>query len=214
MIKKRISRALFLASILCLLAGLVISATATSNVWGGKISQTDKWAWSTNAGWINFRPPNGGVTVYGDHLEGYAWNENVGWIRLGSYEGGGTHTYANTAAGNYGVNNDWNGNLSGYAWGTNAGWINFDPAGAEGVTVNPITGRFNGYAWGENIGWIHFRNNSSPAYNVVVSLSVGGDTFSLAEPGANAALWVALACLLLAASALVKRWGARPNRTV
>ena len=25
---------------------------------------------------------HGGVTVYGDHLEGYAWGENVGWIHF------------------------------------------------------------------------------------------------------------------------------------
>ncbi|MBN1814510.1 MAG: hypothetical protein JXA14_21900, partial [Anaerolineae bacterium] len=50
-------------------------------------------AWSTNAGWIDFSPPYGGVTVYADHLEGYAWGENVGWIRLGTYTGGGAHTY-------------------------------------------------------------------------------------------------------------------------
>jgi hypothetical protein len=43
------------------------------------IDPEDKWAWSTNAGWINFNPPDGGVMVCSDHLEGYAWGENVGW---------------------------------------------------------------------------------------------------------------------------------------
>ena len=110
-------------------------------------------------------PDNGGVTVFSDHLEGYALGENIGWIRLGTHEGGGSHTYANDAAGTYGVNNDGMGNLSGYAWGANVGWINFDPDGAERVTIDPVTGDFNGYAWGENVGWIHFRNGS-PAYKV------------------------------------------------
>ena len=102
-----------------------------------------KWAWSTSAGWINFNPPDGGVTVCADHLEGYAWGENVGWIRLGTYTGGDAHTYGNTSAADYGVNRDGDGNLSGYAWGTNVGWINFDPDSAEGVTLDPVSGDFN-----------------------------------------------------------------------
>jgi len=35
------------------------------------IDTTDKYAWSSNAGWVNFKPTHGGgVTVYTDHLEG------------------------------------------------------------------------------------------------------------------------------------------------
>jgi len=128
----------------------------------GNIDSTYKYAWGTNVGWINFNPTHGGVTVYSDHLEGYAWGENIGWIRLGRYEGGGAHTYTNTAADNYGVNNDGSGNLSGYAWGTNVGWINFDPTHG-GVTIDLANGSFDGYAWGENIGWIHFKG---PGYGV------------------------------------------------
>ena len=101
------------------------------------IDPTDKWAWSTNAGWINFNPTGGGdVAVYGDHLEGYIWAENVGWIRLGTHTGGSPHTYANTDAANYGVNRNATGHLSGYAWSTNVGWINFSPTGG-GVTIAP-----------------------------------------------------------------------------
>jgi hypothetical protein len=48
----------------------------------GNINTTDKWAWGTNVGWVNFSPTDGGVTVYDDHLEGYAWAENIGWIHL------------------------------------------------------------------------------------------------------------------------------------
>jgi len=138
-------------------------------VLGGGIDPNEKWAWSTNAGWINFDPQCtgcDGVAVYSDHLEGYAWGENIGWIRMGSHDGGGAHTYANTTAGNYGVNNDGSGHLSGYAWGTNVGWINFDPAGSEQVTIDPATGEFDGYAWGENMGWIHFRGTGPVGYGV------------------------------------------------
>jgi hypothetical protein len=129
-----------------------------------------RWAWSTNTGWINFDPPNGGVRVCCDHLEGYAWGENVGWIRMGTYTGCDSHTYSNTSAADYGVNRDGDGNLSGYAWGTNVGWINFDPDGDEGVTIDPLTGDFGGYAWGENVGWIHFNGSYPVLYKVSVLL--------------------------------------------
>jgi len=147
-----------------LIAGILFGLVGVALADTGNITETDKWAWGTNVGWINFRPEHGGVTVYADHLEGYAWGENVGWVRLGSYDGGGSHTYANDSASNYGVNNDGSGNLSGYAWGTNVGWVNFNPSHSQ-VTIDPATGRFDGYACAENVGWIHFKN-AAPAYNV------------------------------------------------
>jgi hypothetical protein len=147
-----------------LIAVIILYLFGVAQAATGNIDAVDKWAWGTNVGWINFAPTHGGVTVYADHLEGYAWGENIGWIRLGTHEGGGAHTYANTAANNYGVNRDANGNLSGYAWGTNVGWINFNPTHSQ-VTID-AAGSFDGYAWGENIGWIHFKN-ADPAYNVV-----------------------------------------------
>ncbi|MDM8566952.1 fibronectin type III domain-containing protein [Candidatus Halobeggiatoa sp. HSG11] len=130
----------------------------------GNINTTDKYAWNTNGGWVNFNPTNGGVTVYNDHLEGYVWAENIGWIRLGTYTDGSTHTYANTSQTDYGVNNDGSGNLSGYGWSSNAGWIKFDHSYSP-VTINATTGNFDGYAWAENAGWINFQN-ASPAYKV------------------------------------------------
>lgn len=130
------------------------------------IDTDNKYAWSTNAGWVNFRPENGGVTVYPDHLEGYAWAENIGWIKLGSYIGGGTHSYENTSVDNWGVNRH-SDSLEGYAWSSNIGWINFNPGNNPdgGVIVNEETSQLTGYAWSENIGWIHF-DNGEPAYNV------------------------------------------------
>ena len=139
-------------------------------VLAGDIDLSERFAWGANAGWINFAPsPASGsvapVTVYPDHLEGYAYGENIGWIRLGTHTSGGDHTYANDAAGSYGVNNDGCGNLSGYAWGTNVGWINFDPSNDEQVTVDPVNGEFDGYAYGENIGFFRFQG-TSPDYKV------------------------------------------------
>jgi hypothetical protein len=137
-------------------------------VLGGSVDATNRWAWGTNVGWINFAPSCAGcegVAVYHDHLEGYAWGENIGWIRLGTHTGGGPHTYGNTSTTDYGVNRNLDGTLSGYAWGTNVGWIHFNPTGG-GVSIDPATGSFDGYAWAENVGWIHFKN-ANPAYNVV-----------------------------------------------
>jgi hypothetical protein len=151
-----------LAAITVSLFSLAYAATR------GSIDPVDKWAWSTNTGWINFAPTCTGcegVAVYADHLEGYAWGENTGWIRLGSDGGGGTPYYANTSATDYGVNRNPDGTLSGYAWGTNIGWINFDPQHG-GVTVSTATGSFDGYAWAENVGWIRFKG---PGYGVVLA---------------------------------------------
>jgi len=168
--KKVTSSILLSIALLLALAGVAYAA--------GNIDAANKWAWTGNAGWLNFNPTHGGVTVYSDHLEGYAWAENIGWVRLGTHEVGGAHTYANDGPTTYGVNNDSSGNLSGYAWSANAGWVNFNPTHGQ-VTIAPATGEFDGYAWGENVGWIHFQN-ASPAYGVVTAWrggSSGGDIF-------------------------------------
>ena len=155
--------ALFTAIVLAML-GIYQTGSAAG------IDPVAKWAWSTNAGWINFNPTGGGgVAVCGDHLEGYIWAENVGWIRLGTHTSGSPHKYGNTDAINYGVNRDHDGRLTGYAWGANAGWINFSPTGG-GVTIDPGTGAFAGYAWGENVGWISLKGGSgATAYGVVTN---------------------------------------------
>lgn len=169
MAKKIITTILYPVFVIGITVGLLSVAYAAAN---SNIEPEDKWAWSTNAGWINFDPPHGGVTVYRDHLEGYAWGENVGWIVLGTHTGGGEYAYGNTSAADYGVNRTITitNTLTGYAWGTNVGWINFDPPGDEGVSIDPLTGDFDGYAWGENVGWIHFNSSGSVAYKVSMLL--------------------------------------------
>ena len=91
---------------LAVVASIAFMTCNTVQAQTGSIDPTDKWAWGTTVGWVNFRPVNSGVTVYDDHLEGYAWGENIGWIRLGTHEGGGAHTYGNTSHTDYGVNRD------------------------------------------------------------------------------------------------------------
>jgi hypothetical protein len=159
---KPIGRGVLFAAVFLALLGMYQTGSAAG------IDSEDKWAWSANAGWINFNPIVGGdAAVYIDHLEGYIWAENVGWIRLGTHTGGSPHKYGNTDANNYGINRDSSGSLLGYAWGANVGWINFAPTGG-GVTIDPQTGAFTGYAWGENVGWISLKGGSgATAYGVV-----------------------------------------------
>lgn len=130
------------------------------------IDPAHRTAWTENAGWANFAPTNGGITVHyyegaGGYLAGYAWGENIGWITLGATAGG---PYNNNSSTDWGVNLAANGSLSGYAWGQNVGWIKFDPT-YGGVTVNTTNGQFNATAWGENIGWVKFQG-TAPAYTV------------------------------------------------
>jgi len=158
---KPIGRGALFATALLVILGISQIGSAAG------MDPTAKWAWSANAGWINFNPTVGGVAVYGDHLEGYIWAENVGWIRLGTHTGGSPYTYGNADATNYGVNRGPGGALSGFGWGANVGWIHFAPTGG-GVTIGPGTGAFGGYAWGENVGWISLKGGSgATAYGVV-----------------------------------------------
>ena len=145
----------------------------------GNIDPTEKYSWSSQAGWLNFSPTHGGVTVVPDgangYLKGFVWAENIGWIKLGA--GSGAGPYANTSAADWGVNMDAAGNLSGYGWTSHAGWINFHPAHGQ-ATIDPVTGAFGGVAWGENVGWISFRGDS-PAYGVRAELQSSVENWAL-----------------------------------
>lgn len=120
---------MFILLFFCFLAGAVLAVTGT-------INNTNKYAWSNKAGWINFKAENGNVSITDTAITGYAWNEIYGWINLNPPD--------------QGVKNTTAGALSGYAWGESAGWINFD-----GVTIN-CSGQFVGTATGDAIGSINF----------------------------------------------------------
>ena len=143
------------------LAAFAVLAGTSACLAQSTISGTDKYGWSENCGYLNFRDagdPAGaqGVRLHADHLSGNIWGENSGWIRTGS----GAGPYTNTTGLDYGVNLDpGTGLLSGYAWAENAGWINF-AGGAFATPANPAridfaARRLRGYAWAENIGWIN-----------------------------------------------------------
>lgn len=139
--------ALFLTGISCL---------AQSN-----ISSVDRYAYSANAGWIDFRAnATDGVKVTETYLSGKAYAANFGWIDLGDGTPENGHSYSNSNATDYGVNIAETGALSGYAYSANIGWIQF-----EQVHGKPImyfsTGQFDGYAYSANVGWIALDTNQS-----------------------------------------------------
>ena len=128
------------------------------------IDPLHKFAWSENAGWLNWRDANGGadgVYVQPTFLFGYIWAENVGWINAGDGAPANGINYANVDDTDFGVNIDPpTGDLFGYAWGENIGWVNFDTRGTlsgwgQQAEFDFAAGRFRGYAWGENVGWIN-----------------------------------------------------------
>ena len=125
-----------------------IPVFAFASTTSGTIDSTNRYAWSENAGWIDFGTTVGAVTVTDSALTGYAYGENIGWISLNC------SNTSSCGSNPYAVTNNGNGTLSGYAWSENAGWINFAPAGG-GVVINS-SGIFTGTAYSENIGWINF----------------------------------------------------------
>ena len=153
---------------LALLALVTIIALAPAGAFAqvGNIDTLEKNAWAENAGWLDFRPSFGGVTVGGTYLSGYAWSENAGWVKLGSNAGG---PYLNTTSTNWGVNHSLvTGDLTGFGWSENAGWINFSTTFST-VSLNNVTLKMTGYAWSENAGWIHFRNGGAFPFGVATT---------------------------------------------
>lgn len=147
-------RSLLAAGLLC-----AVSAPALAQT---NIDESNKYSWSENCGYMNWRDANGGaqgVRVHHTYLSGYVWMENAGWLNLGDGSPGGCGFYQNNSGSDFGVNIAADGTLSGFAWGENIGWINFS-GGAMATPPQPArldraAKRFRGYAWGENIGWIN-----------------------------------------------------------
>lgn len=142
------------AAALLMLAGFAVAPSMAQ----ANINEPRKFAWSENAGWLNWRDANGGssgVNVGASFLRGFIWGENIGWINTGN--GAGPYLNANNT--NFGVNILGSGYLSGYAWGENVGWINFGTQPAlgnlQGARYDAAAQRFRGYAWAENLGWIN-----------------------------------------------------------
>lgn len=113
---------------LLLLAGASVAHASQTS---GTIDPAYKYAWSTVAGYVNFAPTNGGLTITDSAITGYAWGANTGWL--------------NFSATNGGVTNNAAGALGGYAWDEGAGWVSF-----TGVTIDS-SGKFRGTATGGTV---------------------------------------------------------------
>ncbi len=151
-----------------ILASLTFAALTAPALAQSSIDATNKFSWSENCGWMNWRDAGNpqasqGVTIdpSGRVLSGFVWAENIGSINLGDGTPSNGLTYANTTGADFGLNINLNtGDLTGLAWGENVGWINF----SAGAMAGPLYAarlsidaprRVHGYAWGENIGWIN-----------------------------------------------------------
>ena len=140
------------------------------------ISAASKFAYSANAGWINFRhdqpsSPNG--VVFGEHfLSGHAYGANFGWMDFGDGSPANGIQYQNNSATDYGVNHDGLGNLSGFAYGANIGWINFGWATVSDPNrprVNLLTGAFSGFAYSANLGWINLGTGNLTTTSMTIA---------------------------------------------
>jgi len=134
----------------------VLNIIITTYAFSSNIDHQEKYAWSENIGWINFRPDNNGLTIYDNYIKGYFWSENIGWVLAGSNTNG---PYENNSDSNWGVNIDESGKLSGFAWSENTGWINFSSNST--AKINLETGLISGFVWSENIGYIHLTNSEA-----------------------------------------------------
>src|SRR3989344_1841001 len=117
---------------LLLATGAAASETVGTVTTGGN----EGFAWSDQAGWVNFGTANGAITIQDSGITGYAWIPNYGRMNMNPSNGG-----VSVAAG---------GALSGYAWSSALGWVNF-----SGVSINS-SGVFTGQATGASIGTLTF----------------------------------------------------------
>ncbi len=79
--------------------------------------------------------------------------------------------------------------IDGVAWGNEIGWINFDPTGAEEVTVNPSTGIISGKAWSQVSGWINFSVTGQS-----VKINSSGEFEGYAWTGGPYGGWIKFDC--------------------
>ncbi len=136
-----------LTVVACCLVSLNLAAQST-------ISASDKYAYSANAGWLDFRPSaHDGSRVLDTVLAGFSYAANFGWTHFGDGTPDNGHTYSNSSASDYGVNLSPVGALTGYAYAANIGWITFEQMHGQ-PKLDLRTGKFSGNAYSANLGWI------------------------------------------------------------
>ena len=113
---------------------MIFVSTAFASSTSGTIDATNRYAWTENAGWLDFGGSYGSVSVTDSAISGYAYGENIGWVSLNCSND------TSCAAVDYKVANNGEGTLTGYAWGENAGWIKFNPDNG-GVSIDSVLPR-------------------------------------------------------------------------
>lgn len=147
---------------------LLVSAQST-------VSPTDRYAYSANAGWIDFRPSAAdGVVFTESYLSGYAYAANFGWIHLGDGSPANGFYYVNNSATDYGVNLNVDGTLAGYAYAANIGWIKFEQVYGQ-PKLDYLTGQLSGYAYSANVGWISLDTSTSNLLTTLACPDTDGD---------------------------------------
>jgi hypothetical protein len=149
---------------LSLTAALLLAPAALAQ---SNVDPSQKWSWSENTGWMNWRDagnPAGsqGASLGSTAMSGFVWSENTGWINLGDGSPANGISYANTTGADFGVNVLADRRLAGLAWSENLGWINLGvhaslPASQQARVQDA---RLRGYAWSENAGWINLDDSS------------------------------------------------------
>jgi len=152
------------SSIVCFLVAWIALfgfASITTRALESTISPSNSFAYSANAGWVDFRPSaEDGVRLDETFLSGYAYSANLGWIHFGDGSPANGHSYSNTAPDDYGVNLGADGALSGFAYSPNIGWIAFENQMGQ-PRLDFTTGKLSGYAHAANTGWISLDTPSS-----------------------------------------------------
>lgn len=164
----------------------ITSLLITAAIAAPALAQSTGFAWSENAGWINFDAANGhnqGPVFVDTAINGFAWSENLGWINLGSTSTPPPRDMQTGSA--FGVGVDSDGYLFGYAWSENAGWISFGPHPQVTTIPTPFgiidaqprlrRGRLLGAAWAENFGWINLSTNNALVPEKAVQLLCPAD---------------------------------------
>ena len=163
-----------------ILAALVVWLTANQAWAATTINAANKFAYSANIGWLDWRGDVADGAVIGAFVcSGSIYSANVGWISLGDGTPANGIRYQNNSGTDFGVNHDGTGNLRGYAYGANIGWLTFTNRDASGATyvgpkVDLLTGRLSGFVWSANCGWISLSNQF--AFVQTDTMDCGPDT--------------------------------------
>jgi hypothetical protein len=136
---------------------VLLVAGAAGSLAGTTINATNRYAWSANTGWLDWRGDTvNGAAIGAYTCVGWLYGANTGWVNLGSGSAANGVRYQNNTGTDWGVNHDGLGNLRGYAWGANIGWVSFEATGAPKVDLK--TGRLSGDVYSANCGWLSLSN--------------------------------------------------------